>query len=388
MRVRTGGWVFMVSLGLAGALFGGCSSDAEPGPFDGPVVVDLSVPLPQKLSAFNFMTWNPGAGFAFHPDVVPYDLNSTLFSDHALKQRAIYIPPGQSAQYQPEDAFELPVGSVIIKNFYFPADFRAPDQDRTLIETRLLIRYPEGWQGWPYIWDAEQKDATLSPAGEVRPISFVNVDGAPRTANYLVPQHVQCEACHGKLAPGKTKPDVVLLGIKARHMNRVHDYGEGVGSKNQLTYLAERGWLTGAPPPEAIYAAYDYRPIEQAGVGAIPAGDVPRAARDYLDVNCAHCHGPSGVQGVTSQLFLNHDNQDAFRLGVCKRPGSAGAGNGGLSYDIVPKDPEKSILYFRMHTTEVGAMMPLLGRSLEDTHATELIYRWIAEMDLPPCGAP
>ncbi|MBC7171887.1 MAG: hypothetical protein H5U40_05655, partial [Polyangiaceae bacterium] len=90
-------------------------------------------------------------------------------------------------------------------------------------------------------------------------------------------------------------------------------------------------------------------------------------------------------QGVTSQLFLDRYNTDTFRLGVCKRPGSAGAGTGGLTYDIVPGDAEASILYFRVETEEVGAMMPLLGRSLTHAPGAELVRDWINAMDPVSC---
>src|SRR5262249_5411271 len=146
-----------------------------------------------------------------------------------------------------------------------------------------------------------------------------------------------------------------------------------VGVHNQLDRLVELGMLTGAPAPADIPAAYDFRPIETGGVAALAPAEVEAAARAYLDINCAHCHNPQGVQGMTSQLFLNHDNADAFHLGACKRPGSAGTGNGGLTFDIVPGDPDASILYFRTDTSKVGAMMPLLGRSLTHARGAELL---------------
>ena len=91
------------------------------------------------------------------------------------------------------------------------------------------------------------------------------------------------------------------------------------------------------------------------------------------------------MQGITSQLFLNHDNEDRFHLGVCKRPGSAGAGTGGFVFDIVPGDAATSILYFRTSTDQVGAMMPLLGRSLIHRRGIELLQAWIAAMPAEPC---
>src|SRR5262249_49170604 len=178
--------------------------------------------------------------------------------------------------------------------------------------------------------DAEQHEAVLSPAGEVRAISFVDAGGAAQTANYLVPQRNEGQSCHAEQDTPDSPIELVLIGVKARHLNRSYDYGGKVGSRNQLHRLTEPGMLDGAAAPGTGAAAYDFRPIEASGLGALSPPETEAAARSYLDINCAHCHNPHGVQGMTSQLFLSHDSTDAFHLGVCKRPGSAGAGNGGL----------------------------------------------------------
>jgi uncharacterized repeat protein (TIGR03806 family) len=351
----------------------------------GPVVVDLDAPPPAKLSSYRFFTWDPAVGFAFNQRVVPYDVNTALFSDYALKQRAIYVPDGAAAAYDPEQPLAFPVGSAIIKTFYFPADLRAPTQGVRLIETRLLVRHPDGWHALPYVWDADQRDAVLTPAGGTPEISFIDADGAPQTAHYLIPQRNQCQSCHAQRETESSPIETVLIGVKTRHMNRSYDFGGSVGMRNQLDRLTELGMLTGAPAAAAAPTAFDFRPVETGGVAAIPDGQLDAAARDYLDINCAHCHNPRGVNGMTSQLFLEHSNTDAFHLGVCKRPGSAGTGTGGFAFDIVPGAPDTSVLYFRMHTTMMGAMMPLLGRSLLHTRGAELLHAWIAAMPANNC---
>ncbi len=354
-----------------------CGEDAPTGvDLSRPVVVDLAAPPPAKLSAWNLFAWDPAAGFTFNATgerIVPYDLTTALFSDYALKSRAIYVPPGATATFDPERVLELPVGSVIVKSFYFPADLRAPAEDLTLVETRLLVRHDDGWHAHPYIWDEAQQDAVLSPAGEVRPITFIDPHGETQTASYLIPQRNQCATCHGYKESETSSTETVPIGIKARYL--AHD--------GQLARMTDLELFDGAPA--TVEPAYDFRAIETGGVAAIPAADVDEAARTYLDINCAHCHNPNGVQGMTSQLFLDRANQDPFRLGLCKRPGSAGAGNGGLTFDIVPGDPEQSILYFRTSTTQVGAMMPLLGRSTAHTRGVELLHAWIAAMPADDC---
>jgi len=362
--------------------------DGAPGGGDAlsaPVAIDLTAPPATRLSEYHLFAWDPDAGFTFNDRVIPYDVNTALFSDYAHKQRAIYIPAGAAAAFDPDRALDVPVGSAIIKTFYFPADQRAPTEHLQLIETRLMVRHADGWHPLPYIWDADQRDAVLSPAGEVRAIPFTDPDGEPVMANYLIPQRNQCQSCHAEQATTGAPIELVLLGVKARHLNRVYDYGGSVGPRNQLDYLAELGMLTGAPPATDVPAAYDFRPIEDHGLAAVTGAELEAAARSYLDINCAHCHNPRGVQGMTSQLFVDHASTDPFHVGVCKRPGSAGVGNGGLTFDIVPGDPDASILYFRTETTRLGAMMPLLGRSLAHARGAELLRAWIAAMPATGC---
>ena len=366
-------------------VFVGCGEQQPASISDGPVVIDTAVRPPELLSAIRLLDWPLGTTApSYNERVVPYDLNTPLFTDFALKARAIYLPPGETISYEAEGPLRFPVGTILVKTFYFPADFRAPDQDLTLIETRLLIHTADGWEAWPYIWNEAQTDAELHLGGEARAISFVDADGMTQTANYLVPQRNQCLSCHARNLGAGGESALSPIGPAARHLNRDYDYGSG--ATNQLSHLREIGMLDGLPSDlSTVPAAYDFTEVEARGVDAIAPEDLDFAARSYLEINCAHCHDPLGTQGVTSQLFLNHGNTQPFNLGVCKRPGSAGAGTGGLTFDIVPGDPDASILVFRVETTEVGAMMPLLGRSLQHRRGAELIRAWVAAMPPDDC---
>ncbi len=362
-----------------------CACEGGGGGLDGPPVVPTTGPPPDQLSALRLLEWDGEAqAIRYNERVVPYDLNTPLFTDYALKSRAIYFPDGQSATYDPSEPFDFPVGTAIVKTFYFPADFRQPDQALTLIETRLLVRTDEGWSAWPYVWNEAQTDAVLEPGGQTRSISFVDESGATQTASYLVPQRNQCRSCHERNVGVGGTAATGPIGPAARHLNRDLDYG--AGPVNQLEHLASLGMLTGLPAASEIPRAYDFTAVETGGLSAVPPEDLDFAARSYLDVNCAHCHSPLGTQGVTTQLFLNHDNAEAFNLGVCKRPGSAGSGTGGLTWDLVPGSPDQSIMVFRIETTEVGAMMPLLGRSLQHARGAELIRAWVAAMEPVDCS--
>src|SRR5690606_2983852 len=102
-------------------------------------------------------------------------------------------------------------------------------------------------------------------------------------------------------------------------------------------------------------------------------------ARTYLEINCAHCHQRGG-SGDTSGLFLTADEPSPTRLGVCKPPVAAGRGTAGHRFSIVPGAPEQSILVSRIKSTEVGVLMPELGRSRVHEEGLALVSAWIASM--------
>jgi uncharacterized repeat protein (TIGR03806 family) len=244
------------------------------------------------------------------------------------------------------------------------------------------VKYADKWDVFPYIWAEDGSDATLERNGEVRDISFIDVNGESRTSTYLIPQRNQCFECHEQKAETGERY-MSPIGPSARNLHRDYAYPEG--SSNQLAHLDDLGLLSGLPALDSVGAATDFTETLAAGISNLSVEQLEVAARDYLHVNCASCHNPNGVSGISSQLFLNYDNQDEFHLGVCKHPGSAGQGGLDREYDIVPGSPEESILMYRLETEEVGAMMPLLGRSLRHADGAELIRDWIASMPASNC---
>jgi len=273
------------------------------------------------------------------------------------------------------------VGSIIVKSFLFPEDMRKPTQDLRLVETRVMVRAESEWKAWPYVWDDDGQDASLKVGGVVKSLDFVDAKGKDQVASYLVPQRNQCLDCHDHQENSGSYTDII--GPKARYLNR--DITVDGKVVNQLTHLTAKGWLTGMPGLDQVGQAFSDAKVAKIGVDKLSTKELNLAARDYLDINCAHCHSPNGVEGRTSQLYLNYDNTDTFLMGVCKAPSSAGQGGFGRSYDIVPGQPDKSILMYRMETTQVGAMMPDIGRSLVHTEGIALIRRWITEMPPVKC---
>ncbi|MGD9967117.1 MAG: SO2930 family diheme c-type cytochrome [Hyphomonadaceae bacterium] len=331
---------------------------------------------PALLSAYRFFR-DAGARTP-NTGVTPYDLNTALYSDGALKFRFVYVPPGQQAQYRDEGVFEFPLGTVLIKTFAFAADMRRPSENVRFLETRLLIRRAEGWFAYPYVWNAAQTEARLSPIGANVPVTFVNEQGEATSLDWAVPNQNQCKGCHdlaGELAP---------IGPSARNLN-VPEYfivaggqpreggaGEPIEPMNQLDGWSDHGLLAGAPPASEaprVPHAYDRA-----------SGSLEARARAYLDVNCAHCHNPQGP-AHTSGLDLRWRQHEPISWGVGKRPVAAGRGSAGFEFSIEPGHPERSILLYRMRSTDPGVMMPELGRQLVDERGAALIEQWIAAMD-------
>ena len=324
-------------------------------------------PDPDSIFALGVITGWDGTSFAYADRVEPYTLATPLFSDYAVKERAYLLPEGQQAIYRDPAVLDFPVGTTIVKSFLFPADLRTPDQDLRVIETRVLIREENGWQNWPYLWNEEQTDAIRAPSGAIVQMEVTGFDGEPLAFPYLVPQRNQCVDCHE--LTGEDGRYTTPIGPSVRNLN--------VG--DQMARLA--GTISGLPPLGELPAAYDASLL--AGVDPTTLDDptLEAAARDYLHVNCAHCHNRNGTEGVSSQLFLTWYEDDPFHLGQCKKPGSAGRGTNGLDYDIVPGDPESSILWYRTQTEEIGEMMPDIGRSLRHDEGVALIAEWIRRLE-------
>ena len=178
-----------------------------------------------------------------------YTLNTALFSDYTKKLRTLYIPPGTPAEYQSYESFDFPVGTIVSKTFYFDlsdteqviVDTSTAAASHKLIETRLLVRQPHGWDALPYIW--QDGEAYLAITGGLMQLDTTENE----TINYLIPSKNQCASCH---ASNHTSGEIQPIGLKARHLHR-----QGIANKiNQLDVLVDKGWLNNRPELSTISA--------------------------------------------------------------------------------------------------------------------------------------
>ena len=318
---------------------------------------------PEKLSAYGLFqvdgsTQEPVDG------VVPYDLNTPLFSDYTTKRRFIRIPDGTQIDFKDDVVFDFPVGTVIAKTFSYPHDMRDLSKGEQLLETRIETRGDDGWYGYSYIWNDEQTEATLALGGSEREASWIHADGSDRTIKYQIPNANQCLNCHSQAK------EFVPIGPVAANLNR--DFKFAHGTENQLDYLDRLGMLQGKPPTETIH---EFGRFDDAA-----SGTLDERARAWLHVNCAHCHSPLGT-ARTSGLDLRIGQNDPAKYGVWKSPIAAGHGTGGREYDIVPGQPDKSIMLFRLESTDPSIMMPNVAKRLVPAEGVALVRDWIREME-------
>lgn len=367
MRVR----LFLVPVAL---IVGACTKAVAP------VTMHPADNIPDRLSDWHLMK-SDGNRLRLNDTVLPYDLNTPLFSDYALKLRTVWMPEGEAASYNDERELDFPVGTILSKTFHYryveASTFEKIDAEASLepdgsldlekhrlVETRLLVRYEDGWVALPYVWNDAQSDAFLEIAGAQFDFQFSSGVGNQESFTYIVPDMNQCAACH---VTDHTAKEVKPLGPRARQLNR--DFSYVSGSANQLEHWVETSRLTGVGesiPENARWAERDDETIDD-------------LARAYLDVNCAHCHNSKGAAD-TSALVLNLDADVDRNFGVCKPPVAVGRGSGNKPYDIYPGKPEESILVYRMQHDDPAIMMPELGRAMSHKEGVAVISRWIAAL--------
>ena len=324
--------------------------------------VSISKEPYKKLSDYHFFVGNI-ADLQPNERVLPYDLNSPLFSDYSHKARFIWMPEGTGATHTVNKVLSFPNGTVIIKTFYYQNDERDTNEGNRLVETRLLIKETEKWAVHSYIWNDEQTDAFLEIVGDIKEVNWVNRQGEAMKVDYIIPNKNQCKGCH------YNKGVVEPIGPKLRNLNKIYAYTDT--TMNQLERWANMGYLVGynAAKPQPKLANYSDP----------TSGTLHERAMAYLDINCGHCHNPNGPANTTG-LNLIAEAEFDLNLGIWKAPVAAGVGTGGFSYNIVPGHPEISILPYRMAATDPGAMMPELGRRMVHHEGVALIEDWIREM--------
>jgi uncharacterized repeat protein (TIGR03806 family) len=292
--------------------------------------------------------------------VVPYTLATPLFSDYAVKYRTIWTPDGSSAPTTSAGELDLPKGTIITKSFGFPVDPTVQGGPVHWVETRVLAKADSGWLATSYLWNDDQTEATNQPGGKVLALTVTGTDGVQQKADYLVPSTTQCPKCHGT-----DMVKILPIGTRVEQLTGSMDYGNG--PEAQLAHWQKDGIVAAGntPAPTPLPTWNDPN-----------TGDVNARARAYLDANCSYCHSTNG-EARTTGLYLAFSETDPLRLGICKPPVAAGRASTTNSFDVVPGQPDQSILIHRVEATEASVAMPEIGRSTVHHEAAALLRQWV-----------
>jgi hypothetical protein len=405
--------------GTGGGAFA-CPTLTVPGTCSPPA--DLRCPYP-KLSQTGCITATPFSDstipIKMASVVVPYEVNSPLWSDGAYKSRGMRLPTGGKIHVKdcvnnpaeccvldqnaatttclpPADdgKWVLPAGTVMVKNFMFP-DTSRPSGYK-LVETRLFVHFATtqqlqgvdtDWVGYGYQWDDAQTDATiigtLDYGSDVGVSAMFNVTptkgGAMQTITWNYPSRNDCITCHTPITPQTTPVSGYTIGPETHQLNRVAT-GD---TMNQIDKFAGMGMFETAPSKpylEALVAPYPGQ------AGSPPAGaTLDQKARSYLHANCAFCHRPDGKW---SGFDVRYD-VPLKSAAICNAIPGARAGDLGVTGAtlLTPTEPMTSVIWLRMHDQKddaLGARMPEIGSWVVDTQGTQLISDWITSITACP----
>jgi uncharacterized repeat protein (TIGR03806 family) len=311
---------------------------------------------PERLS--ETLAFADVAALEVTPGILPYSVQTPLWSDGAQKQRWMALPSGGHIGFSERGAWTFPEGSVFIKHFGMALDERTPDVVRRL-ETRFLVAARGGgYFGLVYRWDDDQRDAHLLLDGDEETLQIVQPDGSVREQRYTYPSQRACNACHSEGAG-------YVRGVRTGQLNGGFEHGDG----NQLAAWEARG-LFDTPAPET--ESGEHERLAALGDESAP---LEARVRSYWDVNCASCHNAASPLRSWDASF----STPLEAQGVLLAPPHGGPRPDGVRL-IVPGDPERSLIYLRSGSLEPSLRMPPLLKNRIDQRYVELLRAWIESL--------
>jgi uncharacterized repeat protein (TIGR03806 family) len=268
-------------------------------------------------------------------------VNAPFWSDGATKERWLALPNGTTIAVNGAGDWTLPIGSVIMKNFRLNGQ---------LIETRLLMRHPDGiWAGYTYEWNAGQTAATRVIGGKTRTV---------QGQTWMYPSENDCRQCHTAVAG-------FSLGLENAQLNRDFTYPSTGRTANQLTTLQYIGMFSAPLPPPAT--------LPRLANPTDVAAPTHARARAYLHTNCSQCHRPGGPTPVGVDLRSSTALQSMTACDVGPSAGDLGIAGARI---VARGDAAHSVLAARDGRRDANGMPPLAS-SLVDTQGVALVSAWI-----------
>lgn len=226
--------------------------------------------FPRKLSETGLFA--SVTNHRIRPELIPYSVNSPLWSDGAYKERYIALPGTSKIDFDEKGAWKFPERGVLVKSFALDREQGNP-ATRTWVETRFMLFQQKEWIGYSYRWNDEQTEAYLvGSAGDDRAFTIrdSSAPGGQRTQNWHFPSRAECMVCHSR-AGG------FILGPQTLQMNKLHDYGGVVD--NQIRALVHADALS---IPTSEYLRITDVEVEAAGNRLLPFWEAVQTTRQKL----------------------------------------------------------------------------------------------------------
>ncbi len=337
--------------------------------------------FPRKLSDSGL--FQSVKGHVMQSSLVPYSVNSVLWSDGAQKERWLGIPGDKKLKMGGNRGWNLPDETVIVKSFSIETEPGNPASKRW-IETRFLTKQKGEWFGYSYEWNDDQSEGHLvGDAGRDRDFTLQTKAGAQKFT-WRYPSRSECMACHSRAAN-------FVLGITEGQLNKVHHYN-GVPENQfamfeRLGYFEDAAWIPEVktlPRPlggqRGLAKSHLLPKTPDKYVSMVdPAdksADLTLRVRSYLHSNCAQCHVEAGGGNSAMELAFHTPLEKMRLINVRPLHDTFGIKEALL---VAPGHPERSILLQRINHRGKGTMPPLATR-LVDVQAVELIREWIAKL--------
>ncbi len=323
------------------------------------------------------------------PGVTPFEIAAEAWADHAQARRFIGLPGSGNVQLRPGKApvegsvlahrLDFPPGTVLAKTLSIEMRAGDPSSEKKL-ETQLLHYDGRHWHGYSYAWNEAGTDADLVPAeGKSVPLTLADPGspGGTREQTWRFLGRSECQRCHNEWA-GTT------LAFNVEQLNRLVPGTAPGTTVNQLREFRSRGLLADVvvePDPEVDPFATVQRPGPETELPRLidphdRTAPLDARARAYLHVNCGGCHRFGG--GSVPHVHLNAEiaSQDLEVLDMRPARGDFAIADARI---IVPGEPHRSTLWYRMATTGPGRM-PHIGAELVDEAGLALVREWIASL--------
>jgi uncharacterized repeat protein (TIGR03806 family) len=297
--------------------------------------------------------------------LIPYGVQTPLWSDGAHKRRWLSLPEGGRIGFDATGQWSFPEGTVFVKDFAMALDESRPDEVRHL-ETRFWIAARGGeFYGAVYKWDEDQKDAHLLLDGATEELSIAGTDGIVRTQTYSYPSTASCRTCHSQTAGP-------VRGVRTVQLNGEFDFAAARG-QNQVAANQLATWDGLGLFEEPIGEPSQYGHLSPIGDEAAPLED---RVRSYWDSNCSMCHNDS----PSSPSWDARYQVPLAEQKVLMATPLAGVGPDDLRL-IFPGEPDRSLILRRVNSDVAGMRMPPILRNRVDDPYVDVLRRWI--LDLP-----